>query len=139
MHGPEDYNEKSSLLGDQHPQREIAARLRAASILSDDGHPDLAWPGDTRSTHTGVWGGPQLSQGGRGLRPRSRTSSSCQVMLAECCSAASVMYLLIIAGLVSIGLFLHIEFVQAPQYVRKIAIIGKYYLSLSTNFSGIEW
>lgn len=131
MHGPEGYNEKSSLLGEQ---REITVRLQPESIRPNDYiRHDPAWPGGAQPAHTGAWGTfPSSHQGETqrdGQRPKSRAGVRCQTVLAEFCSFGGFMYFLIIMGLVSIGLFLHDEFAQSPPYIRKVAIIGKYYFS----------
>lgn len=112
VHGPGNYNEKSSLLRDQRPNR-------AASIGSDNGHRALAWSGGSRPTHAAQWSSRP--------RSRSRPRVSPGNVVVGCCGIG-VMYIFIIAGLISLGLFLRAEFAQpVPPYVRKVAIIGKYY------------
>lgn len=110
VHGPGSYNEKSSLLRDQRPKR-------AVSVNSDDGHRAPAWSGRGRPTHAAQWSSQQ--------RPEPDFLPG--TVAAGCCGIGFV-YIFIVAGLISLGLFLRIESAQPlPPYVRKVAIIGKYY------------
>lgn len=57
--------------------------------------------------------------------------------MAGCCGIG-FMYVFIVAGLISLGLFLRAEFAQPlPPYVRKVAIIGKYYPLISHGRKGV--
>lgn len=113
MHGPRNYSEKTSL-------------LRGQRSRGDDGHRSLAWSGDIRPTHAA-----ECSS-----RPRSRSGHSPEQAAVGCFGICGV-YLFIVAGLISLGLFLHAGFAQPlPPYVRKVAIIGKYHSSINIRLSG---
>lgn len=102
MHGPQSYSEKTSLLRDQ--------RFNGARSVRSDGHRAVVWSGGVRPTG----------------RPRPRSGVSPEQAVAGCFGIWAL-YLFMVVGLVSLGLFLHIEFAQTlPPYVRKVAIIGKY-------------
>lgn len=100
MHGPQSYSEKTSLLRDQ--------RSRGAAPVRSDDYPTVVWSGGVRPTG----------------RPRSRSDVSPEQAVAGCFGICAL-YFFMVVGLVSLGLFLHIEFAQRlPPYVRKVAIIG---------------
>lgn len=106
MHGPQSYSEKTSLLRDQ--------RSQGAAPVRSDGH--RVWSGGARPTHAAGWSS----------RPRSRPGVSPEQAVTGCFGICAL-YFFMVVGLVSLGLFLHIEFAQTlPPYVRKVAIIGKY-------------
>lgn len=102
MHGPTSYTEKTSLLKDQRSG-------------GDNGHRSLVSSGNSRPTYAAEWSS----------RPRSRSGLSPEQAVAGC-FGIGVVYLFIVAGLISLGLFLHAGFARPlPPYIRKVAIIGK--------------
>lgn len=113
MHGPTSYTEKTSLLKYQRPR-------------GDDGHRSLASSGNIRPTNAAEWSS----------RPRSRSGPSPEQAVAGCFGIGAV-YLFMVAGLISLGLLLHIGFAQPlPPYVRKVAIIGKYHSLIDIRLGG---